>query len=562
MKFQDMPYRRVTVEEVKASVEKCLTALADAKCASCAEKALRTYFEENKITETNISICQVRNSIDTTDTFYEAETAYYDEAGPLMEEQTQRLNDALLSSPYRTELEGIFGKLYFAKLENAKKQFSPAIIPELQEENRLCTAYEKLLGTAQLQYDGKTLNLSQMMPYRTGSDRAVRKEANTVYFGWFEANHDELDRLYAELVAVRTRMAKKLGYDNYIPLAYIRMERMDYNADMVKVYRDEVRKHIVPLVAEIDRGQAARLGYDKLYYYDVDYLFADGNPKPIGTPEELVEKARTMYEALSPETAEFFSHMVENELMDLVAKPGKTTGGYCTFFSAYKSPFIFSNFNGTKDDVDVLTHEAGHALQMYWSMRELDNPALVFPTLESCEIHSMSMELITSTYMEPFFGADTDKFRYLQLVDILRFVPYGCLVDDFQHHIYANPDMTPDERRACWRELERAYMPGLDFDGMDFLERGGRWHRQSHIYVNPFYYIDYTLAQICAVQFYLRFQRGDERAWEDYLTLCKVGGSRTFLELVKLGGLKSPFEEGVLPQAMEELRVKIESLKV
>jgi len=562
MKFKDMPYRRVTVEEVKASVEKCLKGLAEAANAAEAEAALRVYFDESTEAENNSSLCFVRNSINTADPFYEAEMAYYDEAGPLMEEQTQRLNDALLVHPLRRELEGIFGKLFFDKLENAKKQFSPEIIPELQEENKLCTAYKKLLGTAELSFDGHTLNLSQMMPYRTGPDRAVRKAANAVYFGWFEANHEELDRLYGELVAVRDRMAKKMGYENYIPLGYIRMERMDYSADDVKVYREEVKRHLVPMIADIDRAQAARLGYEKLYYYDVDYLFPDGNPKPIGTPEELVEKARAMYGSLSPETAEFFNYMTENELMDLVAKPGKTTGGYCTTFPAYKSPFIFSNFNGTKDDVDVLTHEAGHALQMYLSMREIDVPALTSPTMESCEIHSMSMELITSAHMEPFFGADTDKFRYLQLVDILRFVPYGCLVDDFQHHMYAHPEMSPEERLVCWRELEREYMPGLDFDGMDYLERGGRWQRQAHIYEDPFYYIDYTLAQICAIQFYLRFRRGDERAWADYLALCRAGGSRTFLGLVELGGLKSPFKEGVLPQAMKELKEIVEGFKI
>ncbi len=277
---------------------------------------------------------------------------------------------------------------------------------------------------------------------------------------------------------------------------------------------------------------------------------------------ELVEKAGNMYSEMSPETGEFFSFMREYELFDLETRPGKHLGGYCTFLPDFKAPFIFSNFNGTKDDVDVLTHEAGHALQMYLSMREIDVPALTSPTMESCEIHSMSMELITSRYMEPFFGADADKFRYLQLVDILRFVPYGCLVDDFQHHMYAHPEMTPAERLACWRALEREYMPGLTFDGMDYLERGGRWQRQAHIYEDPFYYIDYTLAQICAIQYYLRFRSGDENAWRDYLAICRAGGSRTFLGLVELGGLKSPFKEGVLPQAVKELKEIVEGFEV
>ena len=168
----------------------------------------------------------------------------------------------------------------------------------------------------------------------------------------------------------------------------------------------------------------------------------------------------------------------------------------------------------------------------------------------------MSMELITSPYMEPFFGSQTEKFRYMQLVDILRFIPYGCLVDHFQHEVYAHPDMTPEARLSKWRELERAYMPDLRYD-MDYLERGGRWQRQTHIYERPFYYIDYTLAQVCAMQFYMRFDRKDPDAWKDYLRLCALGGSRTFLGLVREGGLKSPFVHGVMQDAVAYFQKKL-----
>ncbi len=560
MQFQEMPYRRVTLEEARAGVARFMEAFGAAQDAGSAERALRDWFQESLELETLVSLCYVRHSIDTKDKFYEEENDYYDEHLPLLQIDMDRANDLILGSPHRPALEKALGTLLFQKLENEKKQFSEAIVPQLQEENRLSTAYDKLLGSAELQFDGKTLNLSQMQPYRTSPDRDTRRAASAAYFGWFSERRETLDKLFDDLVRVRHEMAQKLGYKNYVALGYLRMQRFDYDAAMVRVYRDEVKRHLVPLVTQINERQRRRLGLSAMKYYDVDFLFPGGNPKPVGTPEELVAKAGAMYHALSPETGEFFDYMRQNNLMDLVAKPGKTTGGYCTAFPSYRAPFIFSNFNGTKDDVDVLTHEAGHALQSYLSMREIDIPAYYNPTYESCEIHSMSMELLTARFMEPFFGPDTEKFRYMQLVDILRFIPYGCLVDEFQHAVYENPDLGPAGRFAAWRELERQYLPDLDYDGLDYLEQGGRWQRQSHIYVRPFYYIDYTLAQICAIQFYLRFEKNDPDAWRDYVNLCRAGGKFTFLKLVELAGLASPFVPGVLPEAVAALREKLEAV--
>ncbi len=556
MKFAEMPYARVTVESVEKSTADFREAFTHAASAAEAEAALRRFFAVTQTAETNISLASCRHSIDTRDPFYSAENDYYDEASPVMQMHLQAASDCVLESPFRAELEQSIGSLYFRKLENEKKQFSPEIIPEMQEENRLTSEYSKLLGTAELEFEGQTLNLSQMGPYRISSDRDMRRRANAAYFGWFSEHRPELDRIYDALVHTRDAMAKKLGFESFIPLAYLRMERMDYDAGKVSAYRDEVRRYLSPLVAQINERQRKRMQLPDFYNYDIDCQFASGSPRPIGTPEELVEKARAMYAALSPETDEFFSFMTDNRLMDLLAKPGKQTGGYCTAFPDYKSPFIFANFNGTKGDVEVLTHEAGHALQMYQSMRCIDIPAYMLPTYESCEIHSMSMELITAPYMEPFFGEGTERFRYMQLVDILRFIPYGCLVDHFQHEVYAHPDMTPEDRLAAWRRLEREYMPDLAFD-LEYLELGGRWQRQTHIYKSPFYYIDYTLAQVCAMQFYIRFDRHDPDAWADYLRLCSLGGSRTFLELVEAGGLRSPFEPGVMQDAVRYFEKKL-----
>jgi len=558
MKFSEMEYKRVTVEEAREACEAVIKNLDAAKSADEAKKVVFDLFEFSKKLGTSSSICYTRHTIDTTDEFYTAEQDYYDENMPLMQELFDKVNDALLGTKFRPELEKEIGTLYFKKLENEKKLFNQSIIPDMQEENKLDSEYTKLIGAAKLQFDGKELNLAQLQPYRTSPDRATRKAANEVYFGYFADNQETFDNLYDQLVKVRARIAKKLGFNNYVEMSYCYMERFDYNAEMVKHYRDEVKKHMTPLVTELRKKQMKRIDVDELFYYDLDFVCKSGNPMPKGTPEELVEYARKMYYELSEEAGKFFDYMVENELMDLLAKPGKTNGGYCITFDEYKAPFIFANFNGTKDDVDVLTHEAGHALQSYLSMRDIEIPAYYNPTYDACEIHSMSMELITRPWMDWFFKEDTDKFKFMQLEDIIYFVPYGCLVDEFQQRVYENPEMTPAQRNQLWLDLEHEYQPHIKYGDMKYLAEGGRWQRQSHIYTRPFYYIDYTLAQICAIQFFGRFHANDPKAWEDYIELCKAGGKTTFLKLVEIAGLKSPFGDGVLESAVKLLKDELE----
>ena len=353
-------------------------------------------------------------------------------------------------------------------------------------------------------------------------------------------------------------MAKKLGYENFTPLGYIRMNRLDYNQDMVKKYRDQVIEDIVPLTVELRKKQAKRIGLDKLECYDLNYNFKSGNPKPHGTLDELVAAALKMYTEMSPETAEFFKMMVDGEMFDLPTRPNKEMGGYCTGIYDYKVPFIFANSNGTAGDVDTLTHEAGHAFQAYCTFKNVDIPDLSFPTMESAEIDSMSMEFFAHPYSEYFFKEETDKYHYFHIADSVSFLPYGCLVDHFQHEVYNHPEMTPEERKATWRRLEKIYKPDIDYTGFDLLERGGFFYRQGHIFQSPFYYIDYTLAQVCALQFFVRTLKKDENAWKDYVHICGLGGTKSFVQIVKEANLKVPFEDGCLKEVAAVMKQELD----
>jgi M3 family oligoendopeptidase len=245
--------------------------------------------------------------------------------------------------------------------------------------------------------------------------------------------------------------------------------------------------------------------------------------------------------------------------MDLDDRKGKAGGGYCSYLPKYKSPYIFTNFNGTAHDIKVLTHEAGHAFQKFCS-NGFEVPEYLNPTAESAEIHSMTMELLNWPWMYLFFHEDTDKYKFEHLSSALLFLPYGVAVDEFQHFIYEHSDITPHERNHAWREIERKYLPHRIYDDNHFLEKGGFWHSQRHIYKWPFYYIDYTLAQVCAFQFWQKANDNMEKAWKNYLDLCKAGGSKPFLQLLKMSGLESPFEDGCIQSIVYDIENFLDSI--
>ena len=466
---------------------------------------------------------------------------------------------ALGNSKYKAELEKKFGNQLFKLAAVSVKTFDPSIIEDLKEENKLGTEYTKLVASAEIEFRGNKLNLSSLDAYQESTDRETRKEAFNAKWKFFGQHEAKFDEIYDKLVKVRTKIAKKLGYKNFVELAYFRMSRTDYDAHKVAVYRDQVLKHVVPLAAKLRQRQKERIGVDSLKLYDWSHNFNSGNPTPIGTPEEIVANGQKMYAELSAETKEFFDFMVNNDLMDLVNRKGKAAGGYCTMFNKFKAPFIFANFNGTLGDVDVLTHEAGHAFQCYQS-RGFEVEEYVFPTMEACEIHSMSMEHLTYPWMKLFFGKDTEKYKFVHLSSNILFLPYGVAVDEFQHIIYENPHLTPAERKKVWLDMEKKYRPWVDYDGVDYLERGGFWQRQAHIYRSPFYYIDYCLAQLCALQFWRKSEKDFKATWQDYLTLCKAGGSKSFLELVELAKLQSPFDANAFGPLFQELETYLDSV--
>jgi M3 family oligoendopeptidase len=490
--------------------------------------------------------------MDTSDEIYQKEQDFFDENDPIYQGLVTRYYSCLLNSTFRDKLEDKWGSQLFTIAELKQKVFSPEIIEDLKEENRLQSEYVKLIASAKIMFEGQERNLAGILPFELSPDRNIRKRAAEARFSFYALNEDALDSIYDSLVKVRTNIARKLGYKNFIPVAYARLMRSDYNPEMVSKFREQVRQYITPAAVRLYERQGKRLGLGQAMYYDEDFKFPEGNPCPKGDIGWVINKTGEMFRQLSKETGEFFKFMSDNELLDLETRSNKAWGGYCEYISLFKSPFIFSNFNGTYDDIITLTHECGHGFQAY-SSRNFDIPEYYFPTYDASEIHSMSMELLTWPWMGLFFGEDENKYKYINLSEALAFIPYGVAVDEFQHYVYENPEASPSQRKIAWKEVEKKYLPFRNYDVNDYLERGGFWQKQGHIYEDPFYYIDYTLAEICAFQFWKKSNEDRERAWSDYLKLCKEGGSKSFTKLVSLSGLISPFDDGCVKSVIDDI---------
>ena len=556
-KFAELQYVRPDMEKIFARVSGDIAVLKEAKNYEEFRNAYMDYVEADTELETSKTVAHIRNTINLLDEFYEAEMVYFNSQMPKYEILKKEMGEVIVASPFKAEMEKEFGAILIQNMEAQKQLSDESIVDDQVKEAELVSRFMKTQAAATVEFKGEQIGNYGLLKIMQSTDRAERKEAFETWAKLYEGIAPTLEEIYDGLVKVRAGMAKKLGFKSFIPMGYLRRRRFDYTEKELEVFRKQVREVVVPAAAKLYERQKEALGIDTLYYYDESIASPSGNPVPIGDKEYLVGEAQKMYRELSKESGEFFDFMMEHELFDLDSKHGKRAGGYCTILPQYHAPFIFSNFNGTDADVNVLTHEAGHAFAGFTAAKYQKTPELCHSTSEINEIHSMSMELWTYPWMENFFGDKAEEYRREHLADALMKIPYMLCVDEYQHKVFENPEMTTMERRAVWSGLEKIYMPWRNYAGNEFLESGAFWIKQQHIFLYPFYYVDYAMAQMGAFEFYTKMKEDRKAAWADYYKLCAAGGSMGYFDLLKYSGLHKVLEDGsvkiILKGVFEEL---------
>ena len=563
MKFNELTYTR---PDIGALLARCKELAAKAAAAPDGDALVRLYYEQSEAFaeyNTAANLANIHYTCDTRDEYWKAEQDFFDANGPAVTNASVEISRAFLANPHVDVLTAKFGTTCVAGMKNAVLGMDDRTVELQQQFNALVSRYQQIYGGALVELDGKQLTIPQLGPYKEDLDPAVRRAAYEAEAGYFDAHRAELDELYGEIVKNLNAQARVMGYHDYSELSYVRMNRIGYGPEEIRKFRDQVANDVVPQLQKVMALRAKRTGIARPTFTDLPIMFKDGNPKPIPGYKARMDAARTMYHELSPETAEFIDFMQDNELFDVESRPGKMSGGYMTSLPSYKAPFIFANWNDTSGDVDVLTHECGHAFEGYVAERDPAIPAdLECPGMESAEIHSMAMEFLTAPWHHLLFGRDTDKYALLHAEDSFVFLAYGCEVDEFQHIMYQNPDLTPDERNAEWLKLEKKYRPWIDFAGLPFYGRGAGWQRQLHIYECPFYYIDYCLSTMAALQFFLLSLTDHKDAWQRYLRLVRRAGMASYTELLETAGLKVPFEDGSIKGIAQQMTDWLEAHQV
>lgn len=557
--FPKMEYVRPDFREIEEAAKRITEKIQTAKSYDEVKGCLRNMEELEGHMSTMSTIAQIRHTLDTRDEFYERENEYINQTMPQVMPTLLAVSEAFMDSPFREELEKEYGKQMFVAMELQKKTFCEENIPLMQRESELTNEYQKIMATAEIPFLGEKRNLYGLQKFFEHEDRKVRAEAYKAYSEFYHGNEEKLEEIWDELISIRNEMGRNLGYENFVPVGYLQQARTDYGREEVAAFRRQVREEVVPLCEKLYKLQQERIGVDTLMAYDEKRVYPDGNAIPAGNGEFMISQARKMYHDISAETGEFIDFMTCHELMDLENRSGKASTGYMTILPDYKAPFVFSCFNHTIFDMQVLTHELGHAFAGYMAMRSQPISAYYMMSTDIAEIHSMSMEQFAYKYAEQFFGEQADKYRFAHLQEALTFVPFGTAVDEFQHICYENPGLTPKERTMEWKKLEEIYMPWRKYDADDFFDRGGYWYHKLHIFLYPFYYINYVLTTMGALEFAAKNKEDHEKAWEDYMKLCKCGGSMSYLDTLKYADLSVPFEEGSVKKAVAYAK---ETLKI
>lgn len=551
--FTNLKYTRPDGEALLAGINGAANAFQNAESYPAAREIFMSLNRKQEHFHTMEELASIRNSIDTRDAFYEKEMEYFHSVKPRINVEMKKFHKVFLESRFLPDFERELGQLYIRNVKSRVRLAAECNIDLQVRESMLVQEYYRTAAAPQAEFHGETLNFYGLLKKMQDPDREIRKEAMKKWSALYESISGKLDDIYGELVEIRLQMAENLGFPGYEEMVFLQNKRYTYTPEDVTAFREQILRHIVPVCSRLVEEQKARLGIEKLHFYDEALMFPEGNAVPMGTKDEMLSNAGKMYRELSDATGTFFDFMLRYDLFDLETKPGKQQGGYCTMLAEYKAPFIFSNFNGTDADVEVLTHEAGHAFQAFEALRSVPLSEQAFASEEVDEIHSMTMEFFTYPWMELFFGDQAEKYRKSHLWSELIFMPYIACVDEFQHRVYREKLTDGAERRSVWKQLEEKYLPWRDYDGDPFLEQGGFWMQKLHIFACPFYYIEYALARIGSLEYYSRMADDFQGAFEDYHRLCLAGGTKSYPELLALGNLSDPFEEGTVEKVVESV---------
>ena len=445
-------------------------------------------------------------------------------------------------------------------VKNHVALFRPETVALETEEAKLCQQYQKLIGAQTVTFRGEEKTLVQMGRYLEEPDRALRQEAWETVAKRRLQDVDKCEEIFDELIRLRQQIAKNAGFENYRDYAFRQKCRFDYTPENCLQFHDAVEKEIVPAVREIQNERQRRLKLEKLRPWDLAVDPQNRAPlKPFAEVGEMVSRTQKIFNHLDAELARGFQQMQDLKLLDLDNRKGKAPGGYQSTLSEARVPFIFMNAIGLQRDVETILHEAGHAFHAQ-ATRDEDLYAYRGAPIEFCEVASMAMELLGNEFLEEFYPtAEANRARKTHLEGIIGFFPWMATVDAFQHWIYTHAGHTRAERKAAYLQLMDRFGGDVDYSGCE-AARAYSWQRQLHIFLHPFYYVEYGIAQLGALQVWANSRRDKVKALNDYKKSLALGGSRPLPELFAAAGCKFQFDAATIKPLIQLAGAELKKL--
>ena len=494
----------------------------------------------------------------------DAEKAYLqfvEQIEPALKPRQFTLEELYLGQPVRAQLPKQRYEVFDKHSQVHVELFREENVPLETEEAKLSQQYQKLSGSLTVNFRGEEKTLVQMGRYLEEPDRALREEAWTLVAKRRLQEADKFEENFDQLVRLREQIAKNAGFTNYRDYAFRARARFDYTARDCYDFHNAIETEVMPLVRELQSERKRLLKLPALRPWDLAVDPENQPPlRPFEQVETMVARTQQIFDKLDPDLSKGFRLMGELKLLDLANRKGKAPGGYQSTLSESRLPFIFMNAVGVQRDVETILHEAGHAFHAL-ATRDEDIYSYRHAPIEFCEVASMSMELLGNEYIDSFYNsADSNRARRDHLEGIIEIFPWIATVDAFQHWIYTHPNHTRADRTAAWIDLMKRFGGEVDWSGFEDV-RANLWHRQLHIFLHPFYYIEYGIAQLGALQVWANSKRDRAGALRDYQKALKLGGSRPLPELFQSAGCKFEFSAATVKPLMQLIRSELDKLQ-
>lgn len=554
-KFSTLPYQRPDYDAAKAELDALTAQAANAADYAALKDVIAKRNDLMKRTNLQSELAFIRCYLDSSDTFYTAEMQYNAQAAAGLSDA--EFSAALLNSPFAAELDAEFGP-EFLLTQRDNMRLNAAAHEQMAREQQLMGQYQQKKATMRIAFRGEELSEGQVNGMLDNPDRTIRRDAISARDAAYAADSTDFAQLLDELVHLRDEIARANGFDDYLAYANLQKGRRSYGTKEILKFCAEVRREIVPLYAETCKVQAARLGLAGLANYDASCTWPDGGAKPIGDGPTLLQAAKPMYKKLGADISELYDTMADNEYIDVTSSPNKISNmGFCTGLPYVDMPYIFGNCTGDMHDTTVLTHEMGHAYQIWLCIHGQPLPEYVNMPNDAVEIPSKAMEQFTLPFAELFFGKDAEKFKTDHMQYVLRETCAFCAAYEYEAWLYTHVDATTQERIARYNEINDAYFPEIDYSGSAAV---GLWQNMG-IFMYPAYLVSYALSNMCALELRRRSEQDFAAAWTDYRTLCKAGGSLDYPGLMRLVHLPTAYEPGCAKTAAEFVRNELKLSK-